>query len=66
MHYEVKATTFNGNLVVGRGATVGAAFEAAQEKAVAMGTLIRKVVGKFECVETFSEGKRAYTFKFGM
>ena len=66
MSYEVKAATFNGNVVVGKGASVDAALEAAKEKAAAMGTLIRKVVGTFECVETFAEGKRAYTFKFGM
>ena len=63
-YYEVKAATFNGNTVTAKGETIGSAFDAAQDKAASMGTLIRKIISKRECVENYAEGKRAFTWKF--
>lgn len=63
-YFECKAATFNGNVVVGKGNTMESAFEAAQAEAQAIGSLIRKITSKRECVEAYAEGKRAYTFRF--
>jgi len=63
-YYEVKAATFNGNTVTAKGKTMSVAFDAAQDKAASMGTLIRKIISRRECVESYAEGKRVFTWKF--
>ena len=63
-YFEYKAQTFNGNLVVGRGATLDSARRDATEAAEALGTCIRKVVSVRKCVATYAEGEKAFTWKF--
>jgi hypothetical protein len=62
--YEHKAATFNGNVVVGKGATPEQAYEEARKAAYALGSCIRKTISKHECVANYAEGKRAFTWKF--
>jgi hypothetical protein len=42
--FEYKAATFNGNIVVGHGATRAEAFENARKAAYAAGTCCRKTI----------------------
>ena len=63
-YYEYKAATFNGNVVVGTGATLDAARKDATDAASALGSCIRKVISVRTCVATYAEGKKAYTWKF--
>lgn len=62
--YEYKAATFNGNIVVGKGSTIELAEQAAIDAASALGSCIRKTISVQECVASYAEGKKAFTWKF--
>ena len=61
--YEHKAATFNGNIVVGKGATAEMAHEDAINAAASIGSCIRKTISVHECVTSHAEGKKAFTWK---
>ena len=63
-YFEYKAATFNGNVVVGIGATIDAARKDAIDAASALGSCIRKVISVRTCVAVYTEGKKAFTWKF--
>lgn len=42
--YEHKAATFNGNVIIGKGATPEQAYEEARKAAYAMGSCVRKTI----------------------
>ena len=63
-YFEYKAQTFNGNVVVGTGASLDAARKGASDAAEALGSCIRKVVSVRKCVATYAEGEKAFTWKF--
>ena len=51
-YFEYKAATFNGNVVVGIGATLNVARKDATEVASALGSCIRKVISVRRCVKS--------------
>ena len=62
--YEHKAATFNGNIVTGKGDTPEQAYKQACNAAHNIGSCIRKTISVRECVASYAEGKKVFTWKF--